>query len=93
MTLFGLIIVCTIIILIALWLGFYLISSSIKDKQEIETTSLGHAIEKKLNALDELQERRLNNEIFKLNEKLDDLKENMDTQHLETLKSIQKNKK
>ena len=47
MTLFGLIIVCTIIILIALWMGLSMTGDSIKNKQEIETTSLAGAIEEK----------------------------------------------
>ena len=54
---------------------------------EIETTALGHAIEKKLNALDELQDNRLSKETFQLNEKIDSLEEIIQSQHFENLKS------
>jgi len=87
MTITGLLIVCTIVILLAIWLGYWLLKSSIQDKMEIETTALGHAIEKKLNALDELQENRLNKETFQLNEKIDNLVERIESQHFEILKS------
>ena len=51
MTITGLLIVCTIVILLAIWLGYWLLKSSIQDKMEIETTALGHAIENNIRFL------------------------------------------
>ena len=86
MSLFGLIIVCTIVILIALWIGFSMTGTSIKVKQEIETTALAGAIEEKLNNLDSGHEHR----VKQLEKKIDDLENNLIFQKREIYEELRK---
>lgn len=88
MTLFGLIIVCTIIILLALWMGFSMTGTSIKEKQELETTALATAIEEKLNHLDNSQEDKIKT----LEKKIDDLENNLIFQKREIYEELRKQK-
>lgn len=86
MSLFGLIIVCTIVILLALWMGFSMTGTSIKDKQEIETSALAGAIEEKLNHFDSVHEDR----IKLLEKKIDDLENNLIFQKREIYEELRK---
>ena len=86
MSLFGLIIVCTIVILLALWMGFSMTGTSIKDKQEIETSALAGAIEEKLNHFVSVHEDR----IKLLEKKIDDLENNLIFQKREIYEELRK---
>ena len=76
-------------------MGLSLVKSALHDKNEIETTAQSIAIEDKLNALENINYERfikLEDRLTRLEDKIDSLERVMDVQHLETLKSIQKNK-
>ena len=91
MTITSLIIVCTIIILLAIWLGLAFVKSAIRDQQEIETTILGDSIEAKLNALENIDVERfskLEDRLTRIEDKIDSLERVMDAQQLDVLRSI-----
>ena len=91
MTVTSLIIVCTIIILLAIWMGLSLVKSALHDKNEIETTAQSIAIEDKLNALENINYERfikLEDRLTRLEDKIDSLERVMDAQHLDVLRSI-----
>jgi hypothetical protein len=81
MTITSLLVVCTIIILLAIWLGLAFVKSAILDKQEMETTILGNGIEEKLNALENIHEERfskLQDRLTKIEDKIDSLERVME---------------
>ena len=77
----GILIVCTIIILLVIWLGLAFVKSAILDKQEMETTILGSGIEEKLNALENIHEERfskLQDRLTRIEDKIDSLERVME---------------
>ena len=81
MTITSLIIVCTIIILLAIWLGLAFVKSTIRDQQEMETTILGDSIEAKLNALENIHGERfskLQDRLTRIEDKIDSLERVME---------------
>ena len=77
----GILIVCTIIILLVIWLGLAFVKSAILDKQEMETTILGSGIEEKLNALENIHKERfskLQDRLTRIEDKIDSLERVME---------------